>query len=73
LPENHLAWFVIDAVGVTDLERFYAAYRDDGDDRAAHEPSMMVALLLYCAGPSRRRPSAGRAACGPRARSSARA
>jgi transposase len=48
LPENHLAWFVIDAVGVMNLERFYAAYREDGHGRAAYEPSMMVALLLYC-------------------------
>ncbi len=27
LPEDHLAWFVIDAVGVMDLGAFYAAYR----------------------------------------------
>jgi transposase len=48
LPEDHLAWFVIDAVGVMDTARFYAAYRDDGWGRAAYEPSMMIALLLYC-------------------------
>jgi transposase len=48
LPENHLAWFVIDAVAVMDLSAFYAAYRQDGHGRAAYEPSMMVALLLYC-------------------------
>jgi hypothetical protein len=30
LPEGHLAWFVIDAVGVMDTSRFYAAYRVDG-------------------------------------------
>lgn len=48
LPEDHLAWFVIDAVDVMDLSAFYAAYRDDGHGRAAYEPSMMVALLLYC-------------------------
>ena len=24
LPENHLAWFVIDAVAVMDLDAFYA-------------------------------------------------
>ena len=48
LPENHLAWFVIDAVGVIDTSRFYAAYRDDGHGRAAYEPSMMLALMLYC-------------------------
>jgi transposase len=48
LPEDHLSWFVIDAVGVMDTSRFYAAYREDGHGRAAYEPSMMIALLLYC-------------------------
>ena len=48
LPENHLAWFVIDAVEAMDLAAFYAVYREDGHGRPAHEPSMMVALLLYC-------------------------
>ena len=47
LPEDHLAWFVIDAVAEMDLNGFYADYRADGHGRAAYEPSMMVALLLY--------------------------
>jgi transposase len=47
LPENHLAWFVIDAVAALDLSAFYASYRDDGWGRAAHDPQMMVALMLY--------------------------
>ncbi|MGH2745404.1 MAG: transposase, partial [Thermoleophilaceae bacterium] len=47
LPEGHLAWFVIDAVAQLDLSAFYAAYRADGHGRAAHDPAMMVALLLY--------------------------
>jgi transposase len=47
LPEDHLAWFVIDAVADMDLAGFYAAYRADGHGRAAYEPSVMVALLLY--------------------------
>jgi transposase len=38
---------VIDAVAVMDLAAFYAAYRVDGHGRAAHDPAMMVALLLY--------------------------
>jgi transposase len=56
LPENHLAWFVIDAVGEMDLDAFYAAYRVDGRARPAYDPAMMVALLLYAsrAGPSPR-------------------
>src|ERR671926_532649 len=47
LPEGHLAWFVIDAVAALDLSGFYAAYRVDGHGRPAHDPAMMVALLLY--------------------------
>lgn len=47
LPEDHLAWFVIDAVDQLDLTDFVRAYRRDGRGGAAHEPSMMVALLLY--------------------------
>jgi transposase len=47
LPADHLAWFVIDAVAEMDLTAFYAAYRADGHGRAAYEPSLMVALVLY--------------------------
>ncbi len=47
LPDDHLAWFVVDAVEALDLGAFSADYRHDGWGRAAHEPSMMVALLLY--------------------------
>jgi transposase len=47
LPEDHLAWFVIDAVAQMDLAAFYGVYRENGQGRAAHDPAMMVALLLY--------------------------
>ena len=47
LPEDHLAWFVLAAVEEMDLAAFYVAYRDDGHGRPAHDPAMMVALLLY--------------------------
>jgi transposase len=47
LPADHLAWFVIDAVAEMDVSAFYAAYRADGHGRAAYEPSLMVALILY--------------------------
>jgi hypothetical protein len=47
LPEDHLAWFVLDAVEEIELSAFYGAYRKDGWERAAFEPQMMVALLLY--------------------------
>jgi hypothetical protein len=38
---------VLEAVGELDLDAFYAAYRSDGWGAAAHDPQMMVALLLY--------------------------
>ena len=47
LPEDHLAWFVLATVEEMDLSAFYGAYRGDGHGRAAHEPGMMLALLLY--------------------------
>lgn len=47
LPEDHFAWFVLAAVEELDLSAFYAAYRSDGHGRAAYEPSMVVAVLLY--------------------------
>lgn len=47
LPQDHLAWFVLAAVEEMDLSPFYAAYRQDGHGRAAHDPGMMVAVLLY--------------------------
>jgi transposase len=47
LDEDHLAWFVIEAIEELDLEPFYAAYRADGHGRAAHDPKMMLTLLAY--------------------------
>ena len=47
VPDGHLVWTVLDAVGELDLSAFYAAYRVDGHGRPAYEPSMMVALLMY--------------------------
>jgi transposase len=46
LPEDHLAWFVLDAVAEMDLAASHAGYRDDGWGRAAHDPAMMVALFI---------------------------
>jgi transposase len=47
LPEEHLARTVLEAVEELDLVDFYRSYRLDGHGRAAHEPAMMVALLVY--------------------------
>jgi hypothetical protein len=47
LAEDHLAWFVLDVVDELDLSTFLAGYREDGWGRAAFDPAMMVALLVY--------------------------
>ena len=47
LPEDHLAWFVLATTEEMDLSAFYGAHRGNGHGRAAHEPAMMIALLLY--------------------------
>src|SRR3954453_18592264 len=47
LPADHFARFVIAMVDEMDLSAFYAAYRADGHGRPAHDPAMMVALLVY--------------------------
>ncbi len=47
LPQDHFARFVIAAVEAMDLSAFYADYRADGHGRPAHDPEMMVALLVY--------------------------
>jgi len=47
LPQDHLARFVIAVVETLDLSAFYARRRADGWGRAAYDPKMMVALLIY--------------------------
>lgn len=47
LPVGHLARFVIETVDQLDLSGVYGYYRWDGHGRPAHEPAMMVALVLY--------------------------
>ncbi len=47
LPHDHLVRFVIDVVGQLDLAPFYRRHRADGWGRAAYDPKMMVALLVY--------------------------
>ncbi len=52
LPEDHLAWFVIDVVAELDTSALLAAYRLGGRGGAAYDPQMMLALLVcaYCVG-----------------------
>jgi transposase len=47
LPSDHLVWFVLDTVAGLDLSAFRAKRRLGGAGRAAYEPGMMVALLVY--------------------------
>ena len=47
LPEGHLAWFVIDVVEHLDTSGLHKAHRNDGVGRAAYDPDMMLALLIY--------------------------
>jgi transposase len=47
LPAGHLARFVIETVDELDLGAVYAYYRQDGRGRPAHDPAMMVGLVLY--------------------------
>jgi transposase len=47
VPEGHLVWTVLDAVGEMDLGAFYVSYHADGRGRPACDPSMMVASLPY--------------------------
>lgn len=47
LPEDHLAWFVLDVVAELDLRDFVSGYRADGRGGAAYDPAMMLGLLIY--------------------------
>jgi transposase len=47
LPEDDLVFIVLDAVAALDLGEFRRRHRADGHGRAAFDPEMMVALLLY--------------------------
>src|SRR5437868_3046305 len=47
LPEDDLVFVVLDAVATVDLDGFRRRYRAGGHGRAAFDPGMMVALLLY--------------------------
>lgn len=47
LPEDHLAWFVLDVVAELDMSSFLAAYRLDGRGGAAYDPQVMLAVLVY--------------------------
>jgi len=47
IAEDHLVWFLLDVVDKVDTALFHAPHRNDGAGRAAYDPDMMLALVLY--------------------------
>lgn len=47
LPDDHLAWFVIDVVSRIDTSALHARHPRDGAGRRAYDPDMLLALLVY--------------------------
>jgi transposase len=47
LPNDHLAWFVLDVVDQLDLDLFLRAYRADGHGHPAYDPKLLLGVLLY--------------------------
>jgi transposase len=47
LPQDHLAWFILDVVDQLDLQPFYRAHRDDGHGHPAYDPKLLLGVLLY--------------------------
>jgi transposase len=47
LPEDHLAFFVLDVAAELDLDAFCADYRPDGRGGAAYDPAIVLGALIY--------------------------
>jgi transposase len=47
LPENHLAYFVVDIIDRLDLQMFYTRYEGDGRRNQPFDPAMLVKVLVY--------------------------
>ena len=47
LPENHLAYFVMEIIDRLDLQVFYARYEGDGRRNQPFDPAMLVKVLVY--------------------------
>ncbi len=47
LPEDHLAWFIQDAVESLDLDPFLDRYRMSGKGELPYDPRMMLRVLIY--------------------------
>jgi len=42
VADDHLVWSILGAVEQMDLSAFHGVYRENGQGRAAYEPSMMA-------------------------------
>jgi len=47
LPEDHLSFFLSDAIDAMDLSAFEARYGDEGPGNQAFDPRMMLKVLVY--------------------------
>jgi transposase len=47
LAEDHLSYFISDAVDAMDLSAFERRYGTDGPGNQAHDPRMMVKVMIY--------------------------
>ena len=47
LPEDHLAWFIQDAVSSLDTDPLLDRYRVSGKGELAYDPRMMLRILIY--------------------------
>jgi transposase len=45
--QDHLVWFLLDALKGIDLKPFRDEYREDGRGQKAHNPEVMIPVLLY--------------------------
>jgi transposase len=47
LPQDHLAWFILDVLNQLDLQPLLRAYRADGLGHPAYDPKTLLGVLLY--------------------------
>ena len=47
LPEDHLVWLVLEIVEQLDRSALHARHPNSGAGRAAYDPDMLLALLIY--------------------------
>jgi transposase len=63
LKEGHLAYFMIDAVGLLDTSALHEVHPNDGPGRSVDDPEMMLTALLFAYATGMRSSRAIEAAC----------